>query len=212
MLDKIKSLFFVEENDPKSLKTKEKTITKNIQKNKNTPPASGGKVTPKFSEILMNAMAKKNLEGFDYLEFKESLQSLSKMQMDESTRYKSAFAMAKTMNLTKNKLQDSAKYYLNVLENEHSKFYEALKNQKQRLIQDNVNKEKQIAAAITENEKRIKALQKEIEELKKQQSEIKQVINQSTQKVNITEQNFGASYRSVVDKIKADLDKINKYL
>ena len=166
MLEKIKSLFFVEENDPKSLKTKEKAITKRIQKNENTPPVKGGEVTSKFSNILMTAMAKKNLEGFDYLEFKQSLQSLSNMQMDEATQYKSAFAMAKTMKVTKKKLLDAASYYLKVLENENRKFYEALKNQKQRLIGKTSIRKNRWRQLLRKMKKRFKSCRKKLKNLK----------------------------------------------
>ena len=56
------------------------------------------------------------MEGFDYLEYKQSLQSLEKMNMDNQTRYQSAFAMAQTMGAKAKNLIDSAQYYLKVMQ------------------------------------------------------------------------------------------------
>ncbi|MEL6865981.1 MAG: hypothetical protein AAFP19_16260, partial [Bacteroidota bacterium] len=40
------------------------------------PKARAGKVNNKFMQILLEAMEKNNLDGFDYLEFKQALQNL----------------------------------------------------------------------------------------------------------------------------------------
>ena len=58
----------------------------------------------KSMEYLTSALAKNNLPGFDYLEFKQSLGALASLNMDEATAYKSAFATASTVGLTKEKL------------------------------------------------------------------------------------------------------------
>ena len=82
---------------------------------KESPAGDPGKVNDKFTEVLFSAMERDNQEGFDYLEFKQSLRSLEKMPMDEATRYQSALAMAKTLGANPVLLQQSAAHYLNVL-------------------------------------------------------------------------------------------------
>ncbi|MEZ4920023.1 MAG: hypothetical protein R2792_13045 [Saprospiraceae bacterium] len=65
--------------------------------------------------FLTQAIEKNNLPGFDYFEFKRAVSSLLQMDIDEATAYKSAFATAATMGLTKDKLLETASYYRNVV-------------------------------------------------------------------------------------------------
>jgi hypothetical protein len=83
----------------------------------------------KSVDYLTKALAKNNLPGFDYLEFKQSLIALAKMGMDEATAMKSAFATASTVGLTKDKLMKTAQHYKQILATEKTQFDEALGNQ-----------------------------------------------------------------------------------
>ena len=121
MLNKIKSLFIVEDENAQSVQNsgsssagKQTQTTKNVDPNNNvksTPPAEG-KPEERFLTMLWEVLAKNDLEGFDYLEFREALKNLDNMAMDEATRYKSAMAMAKTMKASKQVLLQSANHYL----------------------------------------------------------------------------------------------------
>ena len=63
-------------------------------------------------ESLVGALERENLPGFDYLEFKQALERLQAMDMAEETAFKSAFATASTMGLTKDKLLKTALIHL----------------------------------------------------------------------------------------------------
>ena len=65
----------------------------------------------KSVDFLTKALAKNNLDGFDYLEFIQSLKALADLGMDEGTSIKSAFATASTVGLTKAKLVQTGKHY-----------------------------------------------------------------------------------------------------
>ena len=135
MFDKLKKIFVIEDETPAKADTEAKKaepVSKAKEPNiKLDMPAiktsadydtPAGKADQKFIDILLNAIDKNNLEGFDYLEYKTSLQGLDSMSMDEATRYKSAFVMAKTMGVTPTKLLSSAKHYVGVLNKEEKKF------------------------------------------------------------------------------------------
>ena len=122
MLKALKSLFIIEEEDSKSKSTsktkskqapKAKPATNTVSSIKESTKGRAGKVDSKFMNVLLKAMDNNNLEGFDYLEFKQSLKSLEKMPMDEATRYQSAFAMAKTMGASAAQLEHHEKWDLN---------------------------------------------------------------------------------------------------
>ncbi|MCB0662113.1 MAG: hypothetical protein KDC24_05200, partial [Saprospiraceae bacterium] len=88
MFKNLKSLFIIDEDDQGKGKkpaednsaTAEEKI-KQVQEEIDTKTPAG-KAHPKFTEILFQAMENNNLEGFDYLEYKKSLQSLAKMPME----------------------------------------------------------------------------------------------------------------------------------
>lgn len=227
--DKLKSLFIVEDETsgkkkkaaPATKKTVEKAAPKSTPKTKSTPAASPEVVTPsaskgqatsKFIEIMFGAMEKHNLDGFDYIEYKESLKSLEKMPMDEQTRFQSAFAMAKTMGATPQKLIDAAAHYLKVLEHEEKKFEQALENQRSRQIGGREKQIKDLEVGIQQKAKHIKKLTTEIEQSQKQLGAIKQEISGAVSKVETTKNNFIASYQVVVAQISADIEKMKKYL
>ena len=99
MFKRIKSVFIVEDESfvPKN---EGSVATKKVAtvKTPDIPVNRNASASDKFVDNLLKAIEANNLEGFDYLEYKQSLRSLSSMDMDEATKFNSAFAMAKTKN------------------------------------------------------------------------------------------------------------------
>ncbi|MFZ1749058.1 MAG: hypothetical protein WAU01_02650 [Saprospiraceae bacterium] len=220
MFHKIKSLFIVEDGTPQP--SEEKTINTDKQTSDGTPskianerpvrsnPISDGNGTPdaKFTDLLLKAIESNNMEGFDYLEFKNSLMSLTNVIPDEGMRYKSAFEMAKTMGLTKDKLIQSAGYYINILANEDKKFKEALENQKTKQIAARANQLSEMEKSILQKQQAIEKLNAEIESSKAELDKIKSEIDDAVVKIDVTNQQFVASYHLVHGQIYDDLEKI----
>jgi chromosome segregation ATPase len=152
------------------------------------------------------------MEGFDYLEFKNSLRSIEGVIPDEGMRYKSAYEMAKTMGLTKEKLIQSATHYVNVLATEDKKFKDALANQKSKQIQSRADQLGSIEKSIQDKQKTIEQLTKEIETSKSQLEAIRNEINEAVVKIDTTNQQFVASYNLVYGQIQEDIQKIKQNL
>ena len=230
--DRLKSWFVVDDGGtPSNKKTAKKTTpTKTNKKaaskettqsssSQSTAPSTdststvgAGQVTDKFMSILLGAMDKNNLEGFDYLEFKESLNSLAKMPMDEQTRYQSAFAMAQTMDATSEKLIKTAAHYINILEKEEKKFGQALAAQRTKQIGGRESHIKKMEEGIQQKAAQIKRLTEEIEADQKKLKVVKEEISGAVIKVETTKNNFVASFNSLVRQIQNDIDNIQKYL
>lgn len=224
MFKKLKSIFVVEEDD-KQGKTKGSATA-----DKNAPPSPSGETTiktdkmtqsdhtaqsktdTKFVDLLLKAIEANNIEGFDYLEFKQSVQSLSKVEPDEAKRFKNAFVMANTMGLTKEKLFSSAKHYVSVLDKEEKKFAEAFNSQKDKQVIARKEKGKLLEQSIKEKEAQIKKLQAEIEKEKKQLGNVEADIAKALAKVEATKDGFYSAYHMVLQQIKDDLDKISSYV
>jgi predicted metal-binding transcription factor (methanogenesis marker protein 9) len=219
----IKSVFVVEDetlvkNAQKEAPKKATTPSKPTIPSKNNPviaeSTSGkpGKVTSKFVDVLLGAMEKANMEGFDYLEYKQSLSSLAKMPMDEKTKYQSAFAMAQTMGASPQKLMDSATHYINVLKQEEHKFEKALANQVDGQIGAKKEQIQQLDSVIKEKAEQIKQLTEEITQHQQNIDKLNKEISTSSAKVETTKNNFIASYNKLVAQIHADVGNMKEYL
>ncbi len=171
-----------------------------------------GQVDDKFLEILLNAMNEANTPGFDYLEYKRSLVSLREMNMDEPTRYKAAYATAEAMGANPAALQNSAKYYLDILGKEDAKFLDALKAQSVKRLSGAQEAIQDLESGIQDKISQIERLSQEIEEAKSELSLKKQELEASQEKLGRTKANFEASYSNLRDQIASDLQNISKYL
>ena len=225
MFDKLKSLFVVEDENSKAKgkattsKTTKSAAPQNDEivpssqpKQQSAPISTTGQANDKFMSILFGAMDKANLPGFDYLEYKQSLKNLAKMPMDEQTRYQSAFAMAKTMGATPQKLMDAAQHYINILKEEEKKFQAALVNQRGRQVGDKEKAIQQTSALVQQKQKQIEQLKKEIEADKAKVDKMKSEISGATAKVEKTKNDFVASYNAIIGQIVSDMDKMKQYL
>ncbi len=224
MLDKLKSLFIVEDGDDKSPKPKakgkaapaqkpeaQKPLKATVKVDTSPVPKGEGKPSEKFVNRLLGAIEEANLEGFDYLEYKQSLQSIDDMKMDEATMFKSSLAMAKTMGGTPEKLISSANHYLKVLGAEEKKFQDALVNQQQRVVTGRQESISKLESSITTKEKQIEQLTAEIAKNKELLAQAKSSVDTDVAKIQATKVGFYAAYHIVVDQIKDDVAKMQKY-
>lgn len=216
-LSKLKGIFIVQ--TPTDGQTAEATPAKTDATTKpaaTTPKAEvatpTGKVSDKFYEILFGTMETNNQPGFDYLEYKKSLQTLAKMPMDEATRYSSAFAAAQAMGVSSQQLNDSAQFYLNVLKTEDSKFQESVNAQRQKQIG---SKEKAIAdldATIKAKGEQIAKLTQEIAVHQEDMGKMKAEISEAVVKIETTLSDFHATYSDLISQIGQDVENMKKYL
>lgn len=221
MFKNLKSLFIIEEEEriQKKVPPKQSPKASNEKKPEKVSPttpsaqtAGPGKVTPKFTDVLLKALEANNLDGFDYQEYKQSLASLKKMSMEEATMYKSAFAMAQTMKASPEQLIKTAQHYINVLEKEEQKFEQALVNQRNVQIGGKDKEIKLLNDTIKSKAAQIKKLTQEIEQHQKKVEKLKGEMNQAALKVETTKNNFIASFNSLVGQIKLDVENMKKYL
>ncbi len=166
----------------------------------------------KSKNSLIRALEQNNLKGFDYLEFRQSLQALTAMQMDESTSYKSAFATASTMGLTKDKLLKTAEHYKQILSKEKGKFDQALQGQIQQRISGRQEEAKKLAAAIKQHEEQILKLKEKIKAYQGKIDNSQNLIDADKAKIEQTRNNFESTYTNILSAIESDIQKINNLL
>ena len=215
-LKKLKGIFVVQaptdgQTSDNSTPAKPEEKSDSTKQNE-APQVPAGKASEKFYDILLGAMEANNQEGFDYLEYKKSLQTLAKMPMDEQTRYFSAFAAAQAMGVTPQKLTDSANFYLKVLASEDSKFQESVNAQRQKQIG---NKEKAIAdmdATIKAKTDQIARLTQEIQVHQSDMEKMKAEISDAVVKIETTLSDFHATFDELTQQISKDVENMGKYL
>lgn len=171
-----------------------------------------GKVSDKFYEILFGAMETNNQPGFDYLEYKKSLQTLAKMPMDEATRYSSAYAAAQAMGVSSQQLNDSAQFYLNVLKTEDSKFQESVNAQRQKQIGSKEKAITDLDATIKAKGEQIAKLTQEIAAHQEDMGKMKAEISEAVVKIETTLSDFHATYSDLIGQIGQDVENMKKYL
>ena len=163
-------------------------------------------------EFLAKALAKNNLPGFDYLEFKQSLARLKELGMDTSTVFKSAFATASTVGLTKDKLLTTAAHYKQVLAQEKRQFDSAMENQINRRVKGKQEEAEKLKKQIDEWRKQIEHLQQRMNQAQETIDSSDSHIKRETEKIHSTRDNFEKTFRSIQQQIDEDIADINTYL
>ncbi len=216
MLKNLKSLFIVEEeaskkpaSQPAAPPEKAATQAHTIHQSEQGQP---GQVNDKFMDILFQAMESNNPDGFDYMEFRQSINSLKKMPMDDKTRFQSAFAMAQTLGATPAALLDSAMHYIAVLKREEQQFEQALAAQQVKQIGSKEQEIGKLEQDVLGKAEQIKRLTAEIEAHQQQLQQLRQEISEASVKVASTKNDFIASYNTLVEQIQSDVENMKQYL
>lgn len=166
----------------------------------------------KSLDFLLNAIEKNNQNGFDYLEFKQALIRLEHLDIDEGTAIKTAFATATTVGLTKDKLVDSADYYLTILKDEFKQFNTALEKQMESRVH---SKEKQKTALESKKatlQKKINTLNAELKDLENKLNNIDTEADAARKKIEETSERFGQTLHAISKRIEADMDQFKSQL
>jgi uncharacterized coiled-coil protein SlyX len=228
MWKNLKSYFIVEdEGGPKAAKT----LPNKSKPAANAKPVAGpkastssapaaapakstvaGSVNDRSIKVLMEAMEAANLPGFDYLEYKKSLQNLKKMNFTDSIRFQTAYATAQSMGVTPAQLQESAQHYLNVLGKEQKKFSNALSGQRAAQVSDKEAKLKQIDADVKRQEAKIKELQAQIDKSRAEQEKLRSSIKNNVDKLAKTQADFETTLSVITDGIRKDMANMKEFL
>lgn len=165
-----------------------------------------------FLDIITSVLERSNLPGFDYLEFKQSLAALEKMNMDKQTAIKSAFATASTVGLTKEKLLNTASHYLKILGKEKDEFEDAMQNQIKVKVEGKKEEVEKLRAMINNYKKEIEKLEAQIQQSQQTIDSSDRKIQQEADKIEKTKISFDSIYKSIHDIISNDMQNFNQYL
>lgn len=166
----------------------------------------------KSLNFLVKALEKNNLPGFDYIEFKQSLGSLLSMDMLEETAFKSVFATATSVGLTKDKLLKSAEHYKQILSKEKNQFDVALQNQMKQRVEGKLQEVEKLKKQIEDYRKKIAELEARIEKAQSTIDHADEHIQAARTKIESTQEAFEFTHRSILNEINQDIENIQQYL
>ncbi|HMW39216.1 MAG: hypothetical protein K1X68_06145 [Saprospiraceae bacterium] len=214
ILDKIKSVFIVPEDNPGSANTVAASSTATTsQDTQDTGVSMSSENRQKFYELLSGILEKNNLPGYDYLEYKKALQSVAKLaNMDEANVYRTVFAAAQAMNVDVAHLMSTANSYLSVLETEQAKFHQAADKFLADQVQNKSSDIKSTQQKLDDSKKQLETLHREIEELEKNLAILTSDLSQVQAKIAANKADFNSNYVSFVDEIRKDIQKMKQYL
>lgn len=163
-------------------------------------------------EFLIAAIERNNLPGFDYYEFKRAVASLRQMKLDEATAYKSAFATAATLGITKEKLLETASYYRNVLQKEKEQFDRAADNQFATRIIAKQEEVKRLRDQIERHKTEIARLQDEIGGYLNQADQADNGIKAEGEKLSRSKAAFEKTHSAILLQVDQDIENMHKML
>lgn len=171
-----------------------------------------GIIDEKFAALLSKAMEDANLPGLDYYEFKSALKTMEGISIPADAKYKAVFATFQASGIDTNKLVETAKHYLNVLDEEKMKFDEATSA---RVGEKVTAREQELSELRQQNElnsQEIVRLTEEINRANQTISTIQNEIGDSQQKISQTKNNFDATHSAFTNAIRTDIANIQSYL
>jgi DNA-binding transcriptional MerR regulator len=192
--------FFIKENEGPARQGSNTSAPLESQK-----PAASAKVSN---------VAKANLPGPDYFEYKQALQNMEGLGLGEEKLFQAAWASFKAMGGVKDPtiLKTSADQYLAILDKDRSSFLKDV----EKAINDRVgslqNEQKKLEESNAAFSQQIADLQKKIDENKNRLGQISGEVTEQSAKINANKDSFEITYRSFVEQISSDLTKINKHL
>ena len=166
----------------------------------------------KIKEQLSSALALANMEGYDYFEFAQAVEAQTAIIPSEAVRFQSAFASAKVMGVTADKLLSSNQHYLDVLKKKEDEFNQALEGHKSEAITAKTEAIAKMDKDMQDKLAQIQKINEEINALQQQKTAMTNEISQSQSEIAQVKNNFDATMRVFVDRINSDKEKIKTYL
>jgi hypothetical protein len=218
MLKNLKSLFFVDDEKSQSTPPVPEPAQPNstaspVPPAVQAPPLTG---SPTLDQRMFDALQKtiqdQNMEGFDFLEFRDSLRTLNNIIPDEATRYKSAYATASTMGVTVERLLETGRFYKSLLEKERDNFNKAVDQQVDQNVTAKGREVEQLQAMIGQKSEEIARLTREIASHQEDMAKAQGVISEAAAKIEHTRNNFHLTLDTVLNQMQTDMQNIEKYL
>lgn len=166
----------------------------------------------KSLEFLTRALEQRNLPEFDYLEFRQSVGNLKALDMDDQTAFRSAFATASTMGITRERLLETAQFYKSVLRDEQKKFEAALRARMQQEVNSREAEVAQLKAQVEKQRQQIITLQQQIASGEQSIATANAAVSEEKSRIAERQAEFEHTLSSIVNAIDHDIERIDQFL
>lgn len=156
-------------------------------------------------KMIKKVIEDNNIPGIDYFEFKQNIESMNSIAIDEKNKYLSTFTILSNQGCTKNTILSSIDTYVGLINKERENFRGELQNEYSEKVE---KRQDEVAKA----ELQIKELNDKIIELNSFIVTTKQEIANESNRIQITEANFNKSIESVIGELNQDKEKITNYI
>lgn len=162
----------------------------------------------KFEKHFEQLLAQSNFPGIDYFEFYKMMETLEPHIHDERARLSATFASLSVQGLTKKSLVETANKYKQLLEKDRADFEFALTNKYKAEVEKRQQDLLEIDKKIAANSELIQKLTQEIADSQIQMGNLKAQIVEEENKINKNNSGYRVASQALIDKISADIQKI----
>jgi chromosome segregation ATPase len=166
----------------------------------------------KSADFLATALAKAMTRDFDYMKYRQSLNAMQDLNLDETTAFRSAYAAARAMSVTKEALINSANQYLSILMQEKNQFDTALSNQVKERVSAKRDEVVKLQQRIEEMKQKIREFESRINEYQGKIDTADDDVEAAKQKIHETKERFETAFQAFTEVISRDIDRINQFL
>lgn len=168
-------------------------------------PTINGIADDKFIQMLENVITENNIPGLDYFEFKQAVDNMKALPIDEATKFLTVFSILKAQGCTKDGLLSSIDKYVDLIKKEHENFNSEMGD----TFKENVENKK---VKITQSQEKIVELSNQIKELNDFIMTGTQEVQQEEMKLRLADANFKQSVDKVVSVLTTDKEKITNLI
>jgi hypothetical protein len=166
-------------------------------------------VNPEMMAEIVAAVEAADIEGYDYLELKQSLKNMAALPLTEEQKIAAAFATVANQT-SREKILDSITHYIGIVDKSESSFMETAAQKEIRDIGGRDEKIKQIDADLQKKSDMIVQLTAEITKLQEDKSKISQEKVEKQLKIDNVRASYKATAQQARDGMLSDKAKIER--
>jgi hypothetical protein len=155
--------------------------------------------------MLESVISENNIPGLDYVEFKQAVDKMKNLPMDEATKFMSVFSIFEVQGATKEAILLSIDKYISLIKKEEETF--------------NTEMTASFKEKVDDKKLEVENAQKQIAELNNKIVELNTFIMKTTQdaqqeemKLRMADANFKQSALKVVSVLNSDKEKLTNYI
>jgi hypothetical protein len=159
----------------------------------------------KFVEMLWSVISQNNIPGQDYFEFKQALDAMASLPIDEKNKFLTTFMIFNSQGCKKETLLSSLERYESLIKKEQANFAAEFESQRGEKVNSKLTK-------IEEAKRKVEELNKQITEANTFILTASSEAQQEEMKLQMTNANFNKSAEKVLSLLESDKEKINNYI